>query len=296
MARSNKTRLTRGQYEKSLGNESRNGARFVFLGAVARHATEVLKDLSGEPFDLYVKADSPYLELAPWDAPEGFETFDSFLVTTEPRYASLRESLCTWAKRYNLVETDATDRWCLRQALFTLRHWYLIPDSRTDPLTWVWFSAGTKPARIEPPDGFPEWLITCETRTEYLERIRMEADGIIAANPLLSTIRPADRLRSLEGMTAPSSNASKYCDELAAHYDSEGWHAVNEFSKKTEHFIWAVEVQILGCGYSQIAVAAGDEGEGGIYTSTVKRAVEEILDLVGLTRRSDIRPGRRRVT
>jgi len=50
-----KARLTYGQYEKAPGREAQEKARFQFLATVERHAPEVLKALSDEPFDIYVE-------------------------------------------------------------------------------------------------------------------------------------------------------------------------------------------------------------------------------------------------
>jgi|GEM_PF-2831792 len=67
---------------------------------------------------------------------------------------------------------------------------------------------------------------------------------------------------------------------------------VDDKPKLQEHIEWAVKYQVGGEGLLQIGSSIRAEG-GGIHPSTVSRAVDEALSLIGLQKRSDAKPGRR---
>ncbi len=98
--------------------------------------------------------------------------------------------------------------------------------------------------------------------------------------------------------------AHSYCDKVEKAQRSRGLRRV-KFSKNIErNLLWSVEFQILGKTYTAIAndyslrqpQKATDETNGEINITTVKRAVENTLKFIGLRKRPDSGPGRKRGT
>jgi hypothetical protein len=75
---------------------------------------------------------------------------------------------------------------------------------------------------------------------------------------------------------------------------SKSQHKLLEVDKKPklqEHIEWAVRYQVGGEGLLQVGSGVR-AAAGGVQPSTVSRAVEDVLSLVGLLKRPDARPGR----
>ena len=68
---------------------------------------------------------------------------------------------------------------------------------------------------------------------------------------------------------------------------------VDHKPKLQEHIEWAISYQVGGQSLSQIASSIRS-GEGGLQASTVLRAVEDVLSLLGIPKRSDAKQGRKK--
>jgi hypothetical protein len=119
----------------------------------------------------------------------------------------------------------------------------------------------------------------------------MDAERRIAADPILSTGKVAPRNRFIDSIPSSNSTIANYCDELTSRYDSAGWHSVRSSSKQTQHFIWAVEFQILKLRHTEIARQiqlsdpTGNGDRSGVTIQAVSKAVNGILKDIGLKNR-----------
>ena len=68
---------------------------------------------------------------------------------------------------------------------------------------------------------------------------------------------------------------------------------VDHKPKLQEHIEWAISYQVGGQTLSQIACSIRS-GEGGLQASTISRAVEDVLSLMGIPKRSDAKQGRKK--
>jgi hypothetical protein len=152
-----------------------------------------------------------------------------------------------------------------------------------------------------PPEGWPEWNSTEETREAYLSHIEKETLETIKTNRFLSV----GRLQRRRGLINSILNiAHSYCNKVEKAQRLRGLCRVG-FSKNIErNLLWSVEFQILGKTYTAIAnehslqqsQRAGEGTTAEINITTVKRAVEKTLKFVGLDKRPDSGPGRKRGT
>ena len=152
-----------------------------------------------------------------------------------------------------------------------------------------------------PPEGWPKWDSTQEPRESYLSRVGKESLEAIGKNPFLS----AGHLQRKRGLVSSVLEiANSYCDKVEKAQRSRGLRRVR-FSKNIKrNLLWSVEFQILGKTYTAIAndyslqqaQKAGDETTAEINITTVKRAVENTLKFIGLEKRPDSGPGRKRGT
>ena len=97
-----------GEYEPKDRELSIGVARVVFLNAVRKYIPEVLRQLSGQPFEHYNRIGAPHLE---W-----------WQVKHHNRNIALRRSLLDWARVWHLEA-----EWCLQHALTTMLHWHHFP-------------------------------------------------------------------------------------------------------------------------------------------------------------------------
>lgn len=152
-----------------------------------------------------------------------------------------------------------------------------------------------------PPEGWPKWDSTQEPRESYLARIGKESQEAIGKNPFLS----AGHLQRKRGLVnSVLQIANSFCNKIEKAQRSRGLRRVR-FSKNIErNLLWSVEFQILGKTYTSIAndyalqqsQKSGDGTTAEINITTVKRAVENTLKLIGLEKRPDSGPGRKRDT
>lgn len=152
-----------------------------------------------------------------------------------------------------------------------------------------------------PPEGWPKWDSTQETRESYLSRVGKESLEAIEKNPFLS----AGHLQRKRGLVnSVLQIANSYCNKVEKAQRSRGLRRV-KFSKNVErNLLWSVEFQILGKTYTAIAneyaLQQSQQSRGGttadINITTVKRAIEKTLKFIGLDKRPDSGPGRRRGT
>jgi hypothetical protein len=88
-----------------------------------------------------------------------------------------------------------------------------------------------------------------------------------------------------------------YCDRIEAYLSSrKEWKRVKVFVDHKPHMkrvIWAVRFQVEGKSYTEIAKQMRDETNHEPSVATVKRGVDEVLDIIGLDvdRRSEVKRG-----
>lgn len=187
------------------------------------------------------------------------------------------KSIVYWAEKFNLVESDEQDRWLFESAVYTIDYWSKNPKNikevgllESSPFHKQYLET------IEPPFGLPKWKPQYKKRKVYLE----EAKKIIKED--LNKIELFKKNQRRLSLTASQigNEAEIYCDEVEKHFRSNGWKKVPVKKEFEKHLEWTIRFQIKEESYSSIA------REYGVYASSVKKEVEEILRVVGLERRS----------
>src|SRR5687767_10822861 len=117
------SRLGIGEYERPDDRYSVKLARDGFILTVQLLAPDVAKDLSGEPFTLYLEAGIVgwlpsrlnYSNLPIRETGRAWTKFRRLITgrnaKSHPQLTSLWESLLAWQRRWNLVETEEAGEW-----------------------------------------------------------------------------------------------------------------------------------------------------------------------------------------
>lgn len=215
--------------------------------------------------------------------------FDRLFVTKYVHYpkcpllVNLRKALDAWKNRHNLIETPGKN-WCLESAFYSLDHW----TRSTTPFKEIGLSTfGTSEhspylKSIESPPGLWGWDPEYQERTAYiesqLERVRKGADDI----GVLENTRILRKFLSIV-----QTEAEDYCNQVEKHYRANGWEKIRDRREIRKHLSWAVRFQVKKETLTSIAKSAGASVAG------VKKEVEKVLELIGLQKREDSKPGRR---
>jgi hypothetical protein len=277
----------------------RTHLRSAFLDEIARVKPNVLRDLHGEPLSRFRELcgigsvlDSSSGEgrrRLPIEAYTDDYSFPAEAITplaALPAY--LREwhidYLQGWAASNNL----ATD-WVFECAYDTLQAWAFTPGRDDEEMLkpqWALSSYGGVLPQTPPPlAGMPEYTPGFTSRSSYLQEVRAVAIKAIESQPILSNSKLPQRNSFLDSILE---KAEKYCAEVEAAHQQEAWVRQDELREQKEHVKWAVQFQVLEKSFSEIA-----ETEN-VSVSTVSRAVNNILELIGLNRRPETGPGRKK--
>jgi hypothetical protein len=259
-------------------------AKFLELIREDEKAHGVLKHLAGDPYRYFVEARVSPVEL--WPISDLRIRF-----VGRPLYM-LRWSLLTWARTWNL-EAD----WFLDNACWTLDMWRQLPDGR-EPLYWMFSSTGwmrlsdVEFEDITPPFGLRAWTPDTEFRVHYERYAKEEIEEHINKDPYLSNLKASLKIDIVD---ADMAEVASYCDKVLEVYlskeDSMGkptWKLAEKRDDLPRNLRWTIRFQVLGESFSKIAL------EENKAVSTIKRAVEDALELLDLPKREDAKPGRRR--
>jgi hypothetical protein len=157
----------------------------------------------------------------------------------------------------------------------------------------------------------PAWNYLKEKDTEWRSRTRLRftvwlsEKELAAIGPLASETASTEQLTSSEfdrALTWRYGAMKKFDAALKTYLGrrrlmrkaSKSRHKLVEVDKKPklqEHIEWAVRYQVGGEGLLQVGSGVR-AATGGVQPSTVSRAVEDVLSLVGLSKRPDAKPGR----
>lgn len=194
------------------------------------------------------------------------------------------KSIVYWAEQFNLVESDEQDKWLFESAVYTIDYWSKNPKNIND-IGLLESSPYHKQnlKTLEPPFGLPEWEAQYKERKIYLE----EAKNFITEE--LNKIEFFKENQKRLGLTVRQifNEAEIYCDKVEKHFRSNGWKKVTVKKEFEKHLEWAIRFQVKEESYSSIA------REYGVYASSVKKEVEEILGIIGLKRRG-LKRGRKK--
>jgi hypothetical protein len=237
-------------------------ARVAFLQTVRKVAPEVLKDLQGEPFEIYRSARLlKCRELDKRPDVRCWKVFESDPRLCSPPILALRASLLRWGDKYKLRWKDnLIDQWCLEQAFKTIEHWYDSPLYR-DLMEWRYMGVGFV-VPINDAEGqfdftFKKWDTTDKSRSAY------KAAAIKAFKDYLNN----------------------YCDRIEAATRERGY--VERARKRdASHFIWLVWYQVKGKSHAWIS------SQFNASRQTIAEGIKEAARLCGLPLRSPQRPGR----
>lgn len=256
-----------------------------FFEIVSYVESQALKELSGEPFQLFIQANMQRTLNPLLDTQFDWRDFERGTDKCSPQQKKLRDGLIAWLDRWHLIESANGEKWCLRWLVYAvLDHWAHSADlvrehsivgeiRRTQKLPKTSASSGNLPA----------YTPAHESREEYFNRVSETARQHIASDPILASAEQSHRESFIRAVV---DGLSDYCQQVEAAYFEEDWKQVAEKRKLTKHLIWTIQFQLQEKSYSQIARAEK------IEVSTVKRAVDETLIILGLQRRRNVRRGR----
>lgn len=227
---------------------------------------------------------------------EGLVSDIDFMFTTKYRFypscpymTSLWEGLEDWAHRFNLIEKEGGRRWCLESAYYTLDAWAREPEHYKEMGLSALGTSESSPylKPIDPPDGFDEWQPDWEERDVYLKNFEDEIKEDLKGIRLFKNHRRARRVVKLL-----LEEADEYCDRVERHYRENGWEKIRSRPEIVKHIKWTVGFQVQGKSFNEIG-----ESED-VAAKNVKKEVEKILDLIGLSRRPNAglrgrRPGQK---
>ena len=194
-------------------------------------------------------------------------------------------ALTGWTRKYRLNDSDHDNRWLLECAIYTMGYWAEHPgkaanlglmESSLFHDNWL--------ETIEPPDGLPKWYPNEQRRTTYLAKTKKIIRTSLSKSELLRN--NSLRLRGATGSIARE--AEMYCNQVEGHFRSNGWKKVRVNSGFEKHLQWTLRFQIKNQSFSSIA------REWNINPWSVKREVEKVLKTLGIRRRPDVKPGRKK--
>jgi hypothetical protein len=277
-----------GEVEPTDSRHSISYARREYMLRVRRLAPQVLRELAEYPYDAYVRTGIGPVGLWPITP----TSIKYYAIVYGRNIGYLHRCLILWARRWNL-EAD----WCLDDALWTIEMWRQFPQVR-NRLDWMSHGAGSgrlndeKTAHLIPPFELRKWEADVEFRWHYLRYAKSQIIEHIDSNPYLSSL---DTDLKQKIIAANLLRVNDYCKMVLEVYlaqaDSSGkplWKLTESRAHLMRNLAWTIRVQVLGQSQNDIAMRKRKEA------STVIRAVDDTLKLLGLAKRPDLRPGRQR--
>lgn len=298
-----------GEFEPADRTRAINFMRYLFLEQVRsmelaerswrsdRKRLKVLEELAGTPLKEFEKADVSNAQV--------LKFFDDPFARFERKLRALQESVRSWSQRWHMESP-----WCLGHAVSTLRLWRDYPRARE---SWLWdnnfpldestLTLTPEMAGTPPFEGVPPFYAHIEQRSVYERRARMLISRHLRTNPFTARLDPKLRMSAIK---ADMVVVKGYCDKVMEAYerrhDGRGapvWKRVAERAALQRDLRWAVEFQVRGTAAKRIAEEEGREknlrgDERSLSHTTVRQAVDYVLNLIGLPVRSDARRGRPR--
>jgi hypothetical protein len=283
-----------GEFDWPDDNAKTSYIRNAFAQAVEQRAPEVWRQLYDRvlPIHRQVKLDLPHFT---------FRDFHHYVTSplsfnlTRPPYvqcgtlALLIRFLDAWSQTWNLVETDRSEiRWVFEIALMNLDVWTALPPPADDEPEY--FSAGAGfhgpiPSSPKPPEGLPVYDPITTRHRQYLDSVRKQALDAIQEHPILRHSAKPKQNALADSVQAA---AEDYCRKVNEVYERSQFKRTSEDQKRNldRHLEWTVRVQVKGDSVTEVADSALVEA------SSVSRAVDEILGLVGIQKRADLKRGR----
>jgi hypothetical protein len=276
-----------GEVERTDKGNSIATARNGFQGLVAEIEPHVLEDLYKITFE-------PFLALDEAEANYELRTYlDGEFYDSEPntRCRDIAERIRIWAQKYNLEAY-----WLLARAYNTLYNWRLFSSTR-EPLQWAfsgnaWFRLDFKEREKlpVPPFGLSEWDADYEMQEFFVIRAEQQIETQIEQNSWSHSLSSKTKRAIKDDVNAQIMN---YCENVLQVYLSQVNISGEPMWKRTEvdrnimrNMRWAVKYQVCEQSSEEIA------GEYDVSHTTVLRAVDSVLELIGLPKRPDAKRGR----
>lgn len=283
-----------GEFDWPDDNAKRSYMRNAFLRAADEYAPEFWRDLYDRSLPVYneLKSESPHLQYR-----DLYHWVTSLLShdLTHPFYrqygkvALLIRFLTAWSQKWNLVESDDSARqWVLNIALVNLESWArslpLSPGEKPEFFSAVANSGGAMPTVPKPPEGLPEYEPQNIRQKPYLEWVHAKALDTINKDPILRYSKKPTQRALADSVQVV---AKAYCRKVDEVYERSGFKRSSGNQKRNlaQHLEWTVRFQIKGEKQGGIAPHVNND-------SSVSRAVNGILGLIGLKNRSDGKGGR----
>jgi hypothetical protein len=169
---------------------------------------------------------------------------------------------------------------------------------------------GAAPESLPPPAGLVEYRWYWN-RSNYLEsvesQVRQRFDEVFKQYPELSYGNPSHLNAYIQSVKDSSSIPAKYCDRSDKHIKAYGWVEAERPRNRDRDMQWAVQFQVLQMELETIAANTPRRKDSNktFSVSTVSRAivgytpkgkehVKGFLEKIGLERRPDSGPGRKR--
>ena len=203
--------------------------------------------------------------------------------------ALLIRFLDAWSRTWNLVESDrSARRWVFEIALMNLEMWTALPPAQDEKPEYFLAGAGFHgpiPSSPTPPDGLPRYDPITIKHKQYLDWVRRQALDAIQDHPIL---RHGAKPKQNALADSVQATAEEYCRKVNDVYERSQFKRTSDDQKRNlaRHLEWTVRVQVKGDTVSEVANSALVEA------SSVSRAVDEILSLIGIQKRVDLKRGR----
>lgn len=185
------------------------------------------------------------------------------------------KSIVSWEEKFNLVETDENDKWLFESAAYTVDYWSKNPR-KINEIGLLESSPYHKQnlETLKPPFGLLKWEPQYKERKIYLEEVKAYIKESLSEVELFKNQKRLNLIaRHILG------EAELYCDKVEKYFRSRGWKKVAIKKEFEKHLDWTIRFQVKEESFSSIAK------EFGVYASSVKKEVEEILELIGIKKR-----------
>ncbi len=218
-----------------------------------------------------------------------------------PQLDTLGQGLRSWLTEYNLIEKEGVERWCRETAILSLFSWSRHTNNPHRP--------GFKPERFvtryesyrpvakpSPPQDVPEWDIELVPRDRYLVIATDSLRAALKSHPTFGKSAPSRREALID--SAVKNVVHPYCDQVEARAKAEKWTKIQNFKRNSPpqggDIAWAVKYNSLRATYGDIAKEECKAGRKPLDETNFSRRVRKAIDFLGLVKRPDSGPGRKR--
>ena len=283
-----------GEFDWPDDNAKTSYVRNAFAQAIEEHAPEVWRELYDRVLPIYrqLKLELPHFTFR--DCHHYVTSPLSFNLTGPPyvqcgTLALLIRFLDAWSQTWNLVETDRSGtRWVFEIALMNLDTWTVLPRAADEEAEYFSSGAGFHgpiPSSPKPPEGLPQYDPITIQHKQYLDWVRKQALDAIRDHPVLKHSTKPKQNALADSVQAA---AEVYSREVNKVYERSHFKRTSNDQKRNfdRHLEWTVRVQVKGDTVSEVSDSALVEA------SSVSRAVDEILGLIGIQKRAGLKRGR----